>query len=323
MAFAPVMSGAMVRIALVRGVLRCRQTDANAPRGYLRRLQKDSSMPFQIHSRFFALTLGGLLAVACSDSKDADPVTQVSLDAQPLVDGGAGQPAVPRLASDVVLVHGAWADGSCWSGVIPLLQDAGLTVQAVQLPEQSLEGDVAVARHAIEGLGRPVIVAGHSYGGFVMSQATAGLGAVAGLVYVAAFAPDEGETIAGLAANYPPPPALDHLVIDDIGNATIEPGAFVQYFASDVPPREARVLAAVQHPTAASILGTPSGVPGWKTSPTFYQVSTHDEVIAPDLQRFFAARMAAETIEIDSSHVSMISHPREIADLILRASEVR
>jgi pimeloyl-ACP methyl ester carboxylesterase len=260
--------------------------------------------------------------LACSDDAVDTPSQAVS-GVLPLVDGGATAPAPPRLAHDVILVHGAWADGSSWAEVIPLLHDSGLGVTAVQLPAVSVASDAALVRHAIEVLARPVVVVGHSYGGYVISEATAGLSNVAGLVYVAAFAPDEGETIGGLAAGFPPTPAIENLVIDDQGNAIIEPGAFVRFFASDVPEREARVLAAVQKPTAAAILGTPAGLPGWKTFPTFYQVSTNDEVIAPDLLRFFAERMGAETVEIESSHVSLISHPREVADLILRATELR
>lgn len=265
--------------------------------------------------------LVGSSTVACTS--DESLPSEISVGLQPLQDGGTDADAGARLANDVILVHGAWADGSSWSDVIAPLQDAGFTVQAVQLPEQSLVADAALVRHAIEAVPRPVIVAGHSYGGFVMSEATAGVANVVGLVFIAAFAPDEGETIGGLAAGYPPTPAIANLVIDDQGNAIIEPGAFVRYFASDVFAREAHVLAAVQKPTAASILGTPAGVPGWKTIPSFYQVSTNDEVIAPDLLRFFAERMGAETIELESSHVSLISHPTEVAAFIAHAAEAR
>jgi pimeloyl-ACP methyl ester carboxylesterase len=267
--------------------------------------------------------LVGSSTVACTS--DDSPASEIRAGLQPLQDGGTDgdADAGARLANDVILVHGAWADGSSWSDVIAPLQDAGFTVQAVQLPEQSLAADAALVRHAIEAVPRPVLVAGHSYGGFVMSEATAGVANVVGLVFIAAFAPDEGETIGALAAGYPPTPAIANLVIDDQGNAIIEPGAFVKYFASDLFEREAHVLAAVQKPTAASILGTPAGVPGWKTIPTFYQVSTNDQVIAPALLRFFAERMGAETIELDSSHVSLISHPTEVAAFIAHAAEAR
>lgn len=261
-------------------------------------------------------------ALSCTPGADETAApSDVDTVIAPLEDGGAGE-APPRLASDVILVHGAWADGSSWSGVIPLLQDVGFTVQAVQLPAQSLAVDAVLVRHAIEVVPRPVVVVGHSYGGFVMSEATAGVANAIRLVFVAAFAPDEGESIGSLGARFPTTPAIANLAVDEQGNAIIEPNAFVKYFASDVPEREARVLAAVQKPTAVSILGTPAGVPGWKTIPSFYQVSLDDEVIAPDLLRFFADRMGAETIELASSHVSLISHPNEIADLIARAVRV-
>lgn len=225
-----------------------------------------------------------------------------------------------RRANDVVLVHGAWADGSSWSGVIAHLQREGFNVIAVQLCERSLAEDAALVRHTIAQIPRPVVVAGHSYGGFVISEATAGAGNVVALVYVSAFAPDQGENLGALLAPYPPTPALMHLVIDDQLDATIEPAAYVRYFAADVPRDDARVLAATQHPINVGILTTPAGVPGWRTIPSFYLVSTEDQVIPPDLERFFAQRMGARTIEVRSSHVSLISHPHAVSELIERAA---
>lgn len=224
-----------------------------------------------------------------------------------------------RLANDVVLVHGAWADGSCWSQVIELLQRDGFTVRAVQLREQSLADDAALVRHALESIPRPVIVAGHSYGGFVMSEASTGVENVVGLVFIAAFAPDQGESVGALTHPYPTP-AIANLQLDDQGNTSIEPNAFVRHFASDLPKRDARVLAAVQHPTAYTILASEAGEPGWRSIPSYYQVSSEDEVIDPRLQRFFAKRMQARTIELRASHVSLISRPRPVADLIVRAA---
>jgi pimeloyl-ACP methyl ester carboxylesterase len=275
----------------------------------------------------FARAAGCLLlgAAACSseDAASSDAVAPATASAgQPLVDGGAATPA-DRIADDVILVHGAFADGSSWSGVIEHLQSAGFGVQAVQLPEQSLAADVALVRHAIESVPRPVIVAGHSYGGSVISEASAGAANVAGLVFVAAFAPDQGESINSLAAAFPPQPALANLIIDDQGNATVGEHDFVTYFASDLPFAQAKVAVAVQHPIAASIFGTPSGAPGWRTIPCFYQVSTHDQAIAPDLERFFAMRTGAETIELGSSHLSLVSLPQEIAGLIARAAAAK
>jgi len=225
-----------------------------------------------------------------------------------------------RIANDVLLVHGAWADGSCWAKVAKELFAAGFGVQAVQLREQSLEDDAALVRHAIDSAPRPLIVAGHSYGGFVMSEASAGAKNVPALVFVSAFAPDEGESIGTLAADYPTTPAIENLVVDDQGNSTIEPNAFVRYFAADLPKEEAQVLAAVQHPTAVGILSAVAGEPGWKTIPSYYQVSSEDQVIDPDLQRKFAERIQAETIELKASHVALISQPGPVADLIVRAA---
>ena len=230
-------------------------------------------------------------------------------------------PAKPsKAARDVLLVHGAFADGSSWSGVAKRLQHDGYTVRAVQLREQSLADDAAQVRHAIGGIPRPVVVVGHSYGGIVISEAATGAANVVGLVYVAAFALDQGESIQGVTAGYPPAPALKHVIVDDQGNGTLDPTDFVQHFASDVPRDEARALEAAQHPISLSILGTPAGVPGWKTIPSFYQVSTNDEAIDPSLQRFFAKRMGAHTIEIAASHVSLVSKSGAVAELIERAA---
>jgi len=236
---------------------------------------------------------------------------------------GARTAKVSRAAKDVLLVHGAFADGSSWSGVTKKLQRDGYTVRAVQLREQSLADDAALVRHAISEIPRPIVVVGHSYGGIVISEATTGAANVVGLVYVAAFALDQGESIQGVTAPYPPAPALKHLIVDDQGSATLDPADFVQHFAADVPRDEARALEAAQHPIALSILGTPAKVPGWKTIPSFYQVSTNDEAIDPKLQRFFAKRMGAHTIEIAASHVSLVSKPGAVAELIERAAGAR
>jgi pimeloyl-ACP methyl ester carboxylesterase len=204
--------------------------------------------------------------------------------------------------------------------VIPLLQRNGYTVRAVQLAEQSLADDVALVRHAAVSIGRPVVLVGHSYGGAVISEAATDVPNVVALVYVAAFAPDTGESLAGLAAAYPPSPTLEHLIVDDQGDSLVEPSAFVRYFAPDLPPVQARVLAAVQHPFAVAIFATPAGPPAWRTLPTYYQVSLEDQAINPSLERFFAERMGAETIELHSSHVSLASHPVAISELIERAA---
>jgi pimeloyl-ACP methyl ester carboxylesterase len=236
------------------------------------------------------------------------------------VDAAREEASAHARANDVLLVHGAWTDGSSWSGVIRRLHREGFEVTVVQLREQSLSDDVALVRHAIGQIGRPLVVVGHSYGGAVISGATVGLSHVVGLVFVAAFALDRGETMGGVSAGFPTPPAIAHLVADDQGDTIIESNAFVRFFAPDLPRSQARVLAAVQQPLAGAVLSEPAGEPGWRTIPSFYQVSTDDQVIDPDLERFFARRMGAYTVELESSHVSLISHPDAIAELIARAS---
>jgi pimeloyl-ACP methyl ester carboxylesterase len=264
---------------------------------------------------FSFLAFGIISCVADGDtSGNADDESALATSSEAL------RPAAKRLVNDVLLVHGAWADGSCWSGVIRVLQNRGFNLSAVQLREQSVADDAAIVRHAIDAVPRPLVVVGHSYGGFVISEASTGASNVSALVYVAAFAPDAGESIGMVSAPYPTTPAIMNLVVDDQGNATIEPNAFVRFFASDVPERDAKVLAAVQHPTAVGILSTAAGEPGWKTIPSYYQISLNDEVIDPALERMFADRMGAETIELDASHVSMISQPKAIAKLIGRAA---
>src|SRR5215217_2018179 len=220
--------------------------------------------------------------------------------------------------TNIVLVHGAWADGSSWSKVIPTLQNAGHRVIAVQLAERSLAEDVDTVKRAIDLVGGPTIVVGHSFGGFVITNAAYNNPNVTGLVYVSAFAPDEGES----AVNFVPveslPPGL--LVIDSGGFAYLNPGMFPQAFAQDVNATEAKTLAVVQKPAHQSLFTEPSGPPAWKQLPTWFEVSEGDHIIPPDAQRMFAQRMNATTISLDSSHASPVSHPDEIAQLILDAA---
>jgi pimeloyl-ACP methyl ester carboxylesterase len=219
---------------------------------------------------------------------------------------------------NIVLVHGLWADGSSWSKVIPILEKAGHRVIAVQLAAHSLEDDVATVKRAIELVGGPTIVVAHSFGGFVITNAAYNNPNVTGLVYVSAFAPDEGES----AVNFVPveslPPGL--LVFDSRGFAYLNPEMFPQAFAQDVNTTEAEILAAVQKPAHQSLFTAPSGPPAWKQLPTWFVVSENDRIIPPDAERMFAQRMNATTISLDSSHASLVSHPDEIAQLILNAT---
>jgi pimeloyl-ACP methyl ester carboxylesterase len=243
-------------------------------------------------------------------------------------DGDGDGLAVDRSAAhararDIVLVHGAWADGSSWTDVIERLQRDGYTVRAMQLPLESLAGDAAIVRTEIDRIGRPVVVAGHSYGGAVITEAAAGAPNVVGLVYAAAYALDEGESLGALNARFAATPIVQALEFDAQGNATVEPDAFARLFAPDLPARRARALAAVQKPISGAIFGTPAGHPAWRDVPSWYQVSQDDQVIDPELQRFVAARMGARTIELSSSHASPLSHPRAIAELIEQAARGR
>ena len=221
---------------------------------------------------------------------------------------------------NVVLVHGAWADGSCWSGVIERLQADGYNVTAPQFPESSLAADVARLRQVLHRQDGPTIVVGHSYGGQIMTALGADAPNAVGLVYIAAFGLDEGESIGALAAQGPPTPALAHLDIDAAGSAWLPEEDFVKHFAADVDPVKARVMYAVQQPVAASAFQDVMGVPAWKSLPSWFLVATADEAIPPAAERQFAARMGATTIELASSHVAMVSHPDEVAQFVETAA---
>jgi len=222
---------------------------------------------------------------------------------------------------NIVLVHGAWADGSCWSGVIERLQAAGYTVTAPQFPESSLTADVVRLRQVLRRQDGPTIVVGHSYGGQIMTALGTDAPNVDGLVYIAAFALDQGESIGKMLGQGPPTPALAHLDVDAAGFAWLPEEDFVKHFAADVDPVRARVMWAVQQPVAAAAFQDVMGVPAWKSLPTWFLVAAADEAIPPDAERQFAARMGATTIEVPSSHVAMVSHPDEVAELIETAAK--
>jgi pimeloyl-ACP methyl ester carboxylesterase len=221
----------------------------------------------------------------------------------------------------IVLVHGAWADGSCWSDVIERLQADGYDVTAVQLPETSLADDVARVRHELERHDEPIVLAGHSYGGQVITSLGTDAPNVVGLVYIAAFGLDEGESIGALLQQGPPTPALANLDIDAQGFARIPEDDFVGHFAGDIDPAKAKVMYAVQQPLHTSTLEDVMGEPAWKSLPSWYLVATNDEAIPPDAERQFAKRMGAETIEVESGHCDMVSHPEETAERIMTAAK--
>jgi pimeloyl-ACP methyl ester carboxylesterase len=221
---------------------------------------------------------------------------------------------------NIVLVHGAWADGSSWSSVIERLQADGYRVTAPQFPMTALADDVARLRQVLDAQDGPTIVAGHSYGGQIMTALGTDAPNVVGLVYIAAFGIDEGESLGALLSQGPVTPALEHLVTDKQGFTWLSKDDFVHHFAADVDPVKATVMYAVQQALAASAFGDVMGVPAWKSQPSWYLVAANDEAIPPDAERQFAGRMGATTVEIPSSHVAMVSHPDDVAQLIETAA---
>ena len=220
---------------------------------------------------------------------------------------------------NIVLVHGAWADGSSWSAVIESLQADGYNVTAPQFPLAALEDDVARLREVLNRQDGPTIVAGHSYGGQIMTALGEDAPNVIGLVYIAAFGLDEGESIGALLEG-PPTPALAHLDIDEQGFAWLPEDDFVNHFAADVDPARARVMFAAQQPLAGSALQEVMGVPAWKSIPSWYLVADGDQAIPPDAERQFASRMGADTTEVSTNHVAMVSHPDDVVKIIETAA---
>ena len=223
-------------------------------------------------------------------------------------------------APNIVLVHGAWADGSCWSNVIERLQTDGYTVTAPQLPETSLADDVAKVRHVLSRQSGPTVLAAHSYGGQVITALGTDAPNVVGLVYIAAFGLDEGESIGALLQQGPPTPAVANVEIDSEGFAWLPEDDFLAHFAPDVDHAEAKVMYAVQQPLHTSTFEDVMGTPAWKSLPSWYLVAQHDEVIPPEAERQFAARMGADTIEVPSGHCAMVSHPEETHERIVTAT---
>jgi pimeloyl-ACP methyl ester carboxylesterase len=222
---------------------------------------------------------------------------------------------------NIVLVHGAWADGSSWSAVIERLQADGYTVTAPQFPLATLANDVVRLRQVLARQDRPTIVAGHSYGGQIMTALGTDAPNVVGLVYIAAFGLDEGESIGALLTQGPPSPALAHLDVDKQGFGWLPEDDFVNHFADDVDPIKAKVMYAVQQPLAGSALGEVMGVPAWKALPSWYLVADGDQAILPDAERQFAKRMGATTVEVPTNHVAMVSHPDDVVKFVKAAAE--
>jgi len=220
---------------------------------------------------------------------------------------------------NIVLVHGAWADGSSWSAVIEGLQAEGYSVTAPQFSMTRLADDVARLRRVLARLPGPIVLAGHSYGGQIITSLGTDTPNVVGLVYIAGFGLDEGESIGALLNQGPPGPALAHLEVDPDSFAWLPEDDFINHFAAEVDPVKAKVMFAVQQPLHWSALDEVMGVPAWKSLPSWFLVAQGDQVIPPDAQRQFAARMGATTVEVATNHVAMVSRPDEALQLITTA----
>ncbi|MDF0681962.1 MAG: alpha/beta hydrolase [Candidatus Nitrosocosmicus sp.] len=220
---------------------------------------------------------------------------------------------------NIILIHGAFSDGSIWHKVIPLLKEAGHDVMAVQLSLHSLADDISTVNRAIDLMGSPTLLVGHSYGGFVMTNAAQNNPSVNGLVYIAAFAPNDGESI----SDYIDVTLLPHdlLISDSDGFLCLNPIFFHDVMAFDVNHSEVAIWQAVQKPINQSILEAKSGPPAWKEIPSWYQISTEDQLIPLNLQQKFANQINAATISINCSHASLVSNPDKIADFILQAAK--
>lgn len=220
---------------------------------------------------------------------------------------------------NVVLVHGAWADGSCWSKVLPMLWASGLHAVAVQNPLSSLAEDVASTNRLINAQEGPVLLVGHSYGGAVITEA-GNNPKVAGLVYVAAFAPDAGESAGSLAAGYPATPVLSQLQPVGDGFVLLTAKGIHEDFAQDLPEIEREMVLSVQGATNAAVLGAPITKAAWRDKRTWFVVAEHDRSIAPEQEAATAKRMGAKVLTLSSSHLPMLSHSKEVAKFVIEAA---
>jgi pimeloyl-ACP methyl ester carboxylesterase len=234
--------------------------------------------------------------------------------------------SAPGAASPtIVLVHGGFADASSWTGVIDRLQCDGFTMLAPANPLRGLVYDSAYVSSVVKAIAGSVLLVGHSYGGVVITNVGAQVESAVGLVYVAAMAPDEGETVLDAAADFPRPPLFDALRPASVApraaeaDLILDPAAYRTVFAADLPEAQTRVLAATQRPLVGVALSTPSGPAAWKTLPSWFAVACADGAVHPGQQRFYAKRMGATTIEVDGSHSIVVSQPAKIADLIRSA----
>jgi pimeloyl-ACP methyl ester carboxylesterase len=220
---------------------------------------------------------------------------------------------------NVVLVHGAWADGSSWLKLIPLLQAEGLHAVAVQNPLSSIADDVASTNRLINIQDGPVLLVGHSYGGAVITEA-GNNPKVAGLVYVAAFAPEEGETLAGLAQGFPPPPLFSEIQPIEDGYLLLTPKRVTESFPQDLSPEMKSLVLATQGATQGAILATPIKKAAWHAKPSWFVIAQNDRAIAPEQEISTAKRMGAKTLTLSSSHLPMLSQPEMVAEFVAEAA---
>lgn len=220
---------------------------------------------------------------------------------------------------NIVLVHGAWADGSSWSKVLPLFEAKGLHAVAVQNPLSSIADDVASTKRLINAQDGPVLLVGHSYGGAVITEA-GNNPKVLGMVYVAAFAPEEGETLGGMAAKYPTPPAYSEFRQVDDGYLVLTEKGVRESFAQDLSPAEQSLVFAVQGANQGAILGTPIKKAAWHSKPSWFVIASNDRTIAPEQEISTAKRMGAKTLTVASSHLAMLAQPDQVAAFVIEAA---
>jgi pimeloyl-ACP methyl ester carboxylesterase len=226
---------------------------------------------------------------------------------------------MPNAAATVVLVHGAWTDASSWDRVIPILLADGLSVVAAQLPLTSVDDDVAATTRAMADLKGPIVLVGHSWGGMAVTVA-GDHPDVTALVYVAAFAPDVGESGSGLIADHPAPPALSTVVTNSAGFVYQTVDGFINNVAPDLPEQDARVMTVTQGPLAATAFGQAVKAAAWKNKPCWYAMSANDRVVSPSLQSAVSKRMNAKVTTLQSGHMSLLSHANDVARIILEAA---
>lgn len=255
----------------------------------------------------------GVAAVAAAGAANSIAETARADSPEPRI------PVADIVACNVVLVHGLYADGSSWIDVVPYLQDAGLRVAVVQNPLTTLADAVAETRRVLALQTGPTVLVGHSWSGTIVSE-VGGDDGISALVFIAARAPDAGEDFPALARRFPTPPASAGIIIAPDGFAQLDEPAFLADFAGNVPSARARALYAVQGRNLAALPTEQTTAAGWHDKPTWYQVSTQDRTINPDLEHFLAHRMGAHTIELNTSHLSPITEPRSVAQLIVAAA---